>query len=86
LALACPTCNYYKLDRTQGLDPATRNVVRLFNPRSDVWDEHFAWTADRRTLIGLTPRGRATIAELRMNHPELHLRARAIWFKAGLLP
>lgn len=41
LALACPICNLNK-----GTDIATfidsiDNPVRFFNPRNDIWDEHF---------------------------------------------
>lgn len=35
LALACPTCNYYKAVYTEGVDDWTATNVRLFNPRTD---------------------------------------------------
>jgi hypothetical protein len=50
-----------------GIDPATRNIVPLYHPRQDRWGEHFRWVGAR--LIGLTPRGRATIVVLAINDP-----------------
>ena len=51
-----------------GYDPETDRLFPLFNPRHDVWSEHFAW--DGPTLVGLTPIGRTTISVLRINQPE----------------
>ena len=41
LALACPHCNRFKGPNIAGLDPDTRELTRLFNPRSDTWADHF---------------------------------------------
>src|SRR4051812_44964845 len=41
LALACDRCNLYKGPNLTGIDPETRTLVPLFNPRSDVWTSHF---------------------------------------------
>lgn len=65
LALACVSCSLRKGARESAVDPTTGNEVLLFNPRRDVWSEHFAW--QRTRLIGLTPVGRATISALNMN-------------------
>lgn len=43
-------------------------MVRLFNPRQDLWREHFAWEGPR--LVGLTPVGRATASVFAFNHPD----------------
>jgi 5-methylcytosine-specific restriction endonuclease McrA len=43
LWLACRRCNEYKGTQTHALDPLTRKRVRLFNPRTQSWFEHFAW-------------------------------------------
>jgi hypothetical protein len=44
----------------------------LFNPRTDRWEEHFQWSATDPTLLeGKTPRGRATLVPLQMNHPNM---------------
>ena len=56
LWLACPRCNTYKADQVAGLDPVSGDVVSLFNPRHQVWSEHFAWTAEGDRIEGL-PRG-----------------------------
>lgn len=67
LALACRNCNERRQNRTHGTDPQTQSAVPLFNPRQDVWSEHFAWHADSLHLVGLTLSGRATVALLDMN-------------------
>jgi 5-methylcytosine-specific restriction endonuclease McrA len=43
LALACCFCNRYKGPNLSGMDPATQRVARLFDPRSQIWEEHFSW-------------------------------------------
>ena len=50
-----------------GFDWQTGEVVRLFHPQQDVWDEHFEW--DGAYLHGLTQIGRVTIDVLTINHP-----------------
>lgn len=67
LALACPGCNLLKSDRTEAMDPDTGMQSRLFHPRSEGWEAHFAWSST--TLLGLTPVGRATIEAFQLNHP-----------------
>ena len=67
LALACGRCNLHKGANIAGIDPATGTLCRLFNPRKDRWEEHFAVSG--ATLTGLTPIGRATVRVLVMNHP-----------------
>jgi len=42
LALACPSCNLGKSDRVRVPDPSTAEAVPLFNPRTDLWADHFA--------------------------------------------
>jgi hypothetical protein len=72
LALACPHCNAHKWAFAEGTDPTTGRPARLFNPRADVWSEHFRWsTADWAVLEGLTAVGRATISRLHMNDSDL---------------
>ena len=68
LALACCYCNRHKGPNLSGVDPVTGQVVRLFSPRSDRWEEHFGW--DGPVLAGRTPEGRATIATLRINRAD----------------
>lgn len=67
LALACRRCNERRYNYVAGFDPETQAVVPLFNPRQQVWGEHFTWTADGRTIVGTTPVGRATCNRLDLN-------------------
>ena len=43
LWLACSLCNDHKGNRIDGLDAISAEVVRIFNPRVQVWNEHFRW-------------------------------------------
>jgi hypothetical protein len=45
--------------------PGTGEIVRLFNPRSDRWSEHFALVGFE--ILGLTPIGEATARILEFN-------------------
>lgn len=65
LAWCCRRCNLYKGPNASAFDPVTDQLVRLFNPRIDRWDEHFEM--DGPLVVGLTPEGRATVALLQMN-------------------
>lgn len=68
LALACGRCNRHKGTNIAGIDPATAQMTRLCNPRTDRWSEHFRW--DGPLAVGLTAIGRATVDVLAMNHPD----------------
>jgi hypothetical protein len=85
LWLACSTCNDIKNDRTVDIDPLSGDKIALFNPRTQIWREHFAWTDKGERIIGLTPVGRATVIALKLNRVYL-IRARRIWVKAGVHP
>lgn len=65
--LACAYCNAAKGSNAAGYDSETGELVRLFNPRTDTWHDHFTW--DGPFLRSVTPIGRATIDVLRMNDP-----------------
>jgi len=67
LAYSCYGCNNHKSDKTTATDPKTQQEVRLFNPRTDEWNEHFEWSEDALQVIGLTEIGRATIDCLKLN-------------------
>lgn len=67
LALACQGCNNFKYTKTTALDPDTDQFVDLFNPRQDMWVEHFRWNENFTVILGITPTGRATVSALRMN-------------------
>ncbi len=85
LWLACSLCNDHKNDRIAALDPTTGELVRLFDPRHQIWKEHFSWTTGGDQIIGLTPTGRATVVALNLNRPVLVL-ARRAWVSVGWHP
>jgi 5-methylcytosine-specific restriction endonuclease McrA len=59
LALCCFSCNRRKWDRQSGVDPAAGREHRLFHPRADDWNAHFAWSRDGLSVLGQTAVGRA---------------------------
>jgi hypothetical protein len=65
LALACDRCNLYKGPNLSSIDPETGAIVEMFNPRRDVWNEHFR--VQEGVIYGLTAKGRATARLLNMN-------------------
>ncbi|WP_427160781.1 HNH endonuclease [Aliinostoc sp. HNIBRCY26] len=67
LALSCQGCNNHKYNKIQGSDPVSGEIVLLFNPRQQLWDENFTWNHDFTLVIGLTPTGRATVETLQLN-------------------
>ena len=72
MALACPHCNARKWAHMDGEDPATGQRVALFNPRTQRWEEHFQWSVQRPfEIAGISAHGRATVARLQINHPDL---------------
>jgi 5-methylcytosine-specific restriction endonuclease McrA len=67
LALACSACNLHKGSDLTGIDPSSGDVVPLFNPRCERWDDHFGW--DGLRILGLTGVGRTTVRLLQLNAP-----------------
>lgn len=65
LALACIDCNLHKGTNLTGFDPRGRRVTKLFHPRQQRWEDHFAWRGIY--IIGKTAVGRTTIRVLDMN-------------------
>jgi hypothetical protein len=65
LALACVSCSLRKGARQNLEDSETGKVVSIFNPRQQVWKEHFAWNGVQ--VVGLTATGRATVQALDLN-------------------
>lgn len=65
LAFACWRCNRHKGSDLTSFDPQTGQLSPLFNPRTQVWIEHF--TYESKKIIGLTPEGRTTVHLLRLN-------------------
>lgn len=71
LALSCQGCNNHKHTKTHAPDPVSGATVPLYHPRTQRWSDHFAWSPDYATAIGLTPTGRATVAALKLNRDGL---------------
>ena len=83
LAWACADCNSYKGTDLTGIDPETGRIERLFNPRSDVWSEHFAWEGG--VMRPKTAIGRVTVTLLKINLPA-RVDVRRELMAAGLFP
>jgi HNH endonuclease len=91
LALACRRCNERRYNFVAGVDPETQEVVPIFNPRREIWEEHFVWLGGGVILQGVTPTGRATCIRLDLNdmrYPEEDsIRVtRRYWIQTGLHP
>lgn len=91
LALACRRCNERRYNFIAGFDSETQEIVPLFNPRQQIWSEHFIWSANGKRIIGITSTGRATCKRLDLNderYPEDDSiqSARGFWVQAGLHP
>ena len=67
LAWACQGCNNHKYNKTSARDPITGEMVSLFHPRKQHWEDHFSWNDDGTMILGLTPAGRATVETLHLN-------------------
>jgi hypothetical protein len=67
LALACVSCSLRKGARHLIVDPETGTAVRIFNPRANRFETHFARREAR--ISGITAVGRATVAALGFNQP-----------------
>ena len=85
LTLACFHCNRRKSSHISGVDPSTRQEVPLFHPRKDIWNDHFIWSSDKLSIIGLTAVGRTTVEVLELNR-ERTLRIRAADIVVGRHP
>lgn len=67
LALSCLSCNRYKGSDLATIDPINDEIVPLFNPRRQVWDEHFLLNDAK--IEGITQIGQATSRLLKLNAP-----------------
>ena len=68
LAYACLVCNRHKGSDVASIDHRTGKIVRLFNPRSDRWAEHFQ--IEGAVIEPVSSIGSATARLLRLNAPE----------------
>ena len=67
LALACQRCNAHKGTDLATVEWPSQDLIRLFHPRQDRWQDHFRF--ESAVIVGLTPVGRATARLLAMNDP-----------------
>ncbi len=85
LWLLCASCNRAKADKTGVFDTETNTIITLFNPRTQIWHEHFEWSSDKTKIIGKTPIGRGTVAALNLNKERI-VAVRREWILAGWHP
>jgi hypothetical protein len=85
LTLACPQCNLHKATRTEAIDPFTKQIVQLFNPRQMNWDDHFTWSEETTQMLGTTAIGRATVELLQTNREGM-INLRWVLHQQGLHP
>jgi hypothetical protein len=83
LALSCLPCNRHKGSDFATLDPNNGEIIRLFNPRLQVWDEHF--TLKNAEIIGITDIGQAT-SRLLMFNTSSRMRSRKSLIDQSLYP
>ena len=84
LVLACRAGNAYKAFHQSGAGE-NQNSERLFNPRRDIWEEHFEIDRETFAIMSSTEVGRGTINRLRINAAP-QLKARRLWNQFGIYP
>ncbi|MDQ3750704.1 MAG: HNH endonuclease [Acidobacteriota bacterium] len=85
LALACQGCNGHKSTKTEAFDAISQTTATFYNPRKDMWDEHFVWSEDFAEIIGKTAKGRVTIKVLKLNRQRV-MNLRRVLILAGEHP
>ena len=85
LAFACSGCNGHKYNKVTAIDALDGKEAPLFHPRRQRWQDHFEWSEDYLTIVGLTPTGRATITALHVNRPGV-VNLRGLLYLAGKHP
>lgn len=85
LCLVCFSCNVYKGAKQTWIDPQSKELIHLFHPLLQSWNDHFCWDESKTKIIGLTPCGRATVEALKMNNSTI-VNARRRWVSAGWHP
>lgn len=73
LALACFHCNRLKSNKIEVFDHNKGEIIQLFNPRRQVWLEHFEWSEDGLKINPKTSVGRVTIELLKLNRERILL-------------
>ena len=81
LALACYYCNHNKGPNAGSFDFETNTFVGFFNPRAQIWGEHFR--LDGAVIQPLTPEARVTARIFGFNEPD-RVTEREAWISLGL--
>lgn len=84
LAYSCSICNGFKGSDLASYDPVEDQVVALYHPRRDKWNEHFRLDGSR--ITPLTQKGRATVTLLRLNRPSCLAERELLRVAALLIP
>ncbi len=71
LAFSCGGCNSHKHYKIKAIDSFTNETTSLFNPRTDMWLDHFQWEENFSIIQGKTSKGRATVEVLKFNRTGL---------------
>jgi hypothetical protein len=82
LALSCTLCNKHKGSDLASVDPETGEIVPLYHPRLNQWNEHFA--VNGAEFVPLTAIGRVTIRLLQLNRSD-RVKERQILIQAGII-
>ena len=85
LCFSCTGCNGHKFTRVEFPDPVSGELAPIFNPRRQVWRDHFNWSSEYMQIIGLTATGRATVEALQLNRQALQ-NFRRLLFEFGEHP
>lgn len=84
LCLSCPACNGFKGSDVGSMDwEGSGKFVMLYNPRQQVWDDHFR--LNKAHIESLTPEGRVTAFLLRLNSPR-RLKERSLLISLNRYP
>lgn len=69
LCFSCPHCNQYKgTDVAALVDLKSKKAIRFFDPRQDIWNEHFE--IKEGEILSKTKIGEATVRIFNFNLPE----------------
>ena len=68
LAYCCPDCNFFKGTDLGTFVNSDTNLVRFFNPRKDIWEEHFE--LQNGSIYGITEIGITTERIFKFNDIE----------------
>ncbi len=85
LAYACVFCNLNKGTDLGSIVWSTGNLVRFFNPRRDLWGDHFRFNEEEGAIEPLTEIGEVTARILEFNSSD-RIAERQLFVEAGSYP